>query len=128
MQVRFPFPIYPLVAPEVLVETFEAGDGISRYVAEAHLRRSAFNSRCARLPCAVFWLVAHLAPWCPAAHPTQTRSLCTRAALRRVGVRTLQWQKAVGMPGSPCVAAHASYTARCMRWISGGGNPAHVAQ
>jgi hypothetical protein len=45
-QVRFPFPIYPLVAPEVLVETFEAGDGISRYVAEADHARSAFNSRC----------------------------------------------------------------------------------
>ena len=28
--IRFPLPIYPLVAPEVLVETFEAGEGISR--------------------------------------------------------------------------------------------------
>ena len=54
-QVRFPFPIYPLVAPEVLVETFEAGDGISRYVAEAHHRRSAFNSRCGRPR--LFWLL-----------------------------------------------------------------------
>ena len=41
--VRFPFPIYPLVAPEVLVETYEEGEGISRYVAEEG--RSAFKSR-----------------------------------------------------------------------------------
>ena len=45
--VRFPFPIYPLVAPEVLVETFEEGEGISRYVADQ--QRSAFNSRRARV-------------------------------------------------------------------------------
>jgi hypothetical protein len=41
--VRFPFPIYPLVAPEVLVETFEEGEGISNYVADKG--RSAFKSR-----------------------------------------------------------------------------------
>ncbi len=29
-RIRFPLPIYPLVAPQVLVETFEAGEGISR--------------------------------------------------------------------------------------------------
>lgn len=45
--VRFPFPIYPLVAPEVLVETYEEGEGISRYVAEEG--RSAFKSRWGRL-------------------------------------------------------------------------------
>lgn len=49
--VRFPFPIYPLVAPEVLVETFEEGEGISRYVAEQG--RSAFKSRCV---CPLFFL------------------------------------------------------------------------
>ncbi|KAL3130565.1 hypothetical protein ABBQ38_008372 [Trebouxia sp. C0009 RCD-2024] len=32
--VCFPVPIYPLVAPEVLVETFQEGDSISRYIAE----------------------------------------------------------------------------------------------
>ncbi|CAL8470433.1 g9975 [Coccomyxa elongata] len=50
--VRFPFPIYPLVAPEVLVETYEEGEGISRYVAEEG--RSAFKSRLARLGSASF--------------------------------------------------------------------------
>ena len=50
--VRFPFPIYPLVAPEVLVETFEEGEGISRYVADQ--QRSAFNSRRARTPLFVY--------------------------------------------------------------------------
>ncbi|EIE27087.1 ABC1-domain-containing protein [Coccomyxa subellipsoidea C-169] len=45
--VRFPFPIYPLVAPEVLVETFEEGEGISRYVADPG--RSTFKSRLAKL-------------------------------------------------------------------------------
>lgn len=29
--IQFPTPIYPLVAPEVLVESFESGEGISRY-------------------------------------------------------------------------------------------------
>ncbi|KAL0049468.1 hypothetical protein WJX82_003073 [Trebouxia sp. C0006] len=33
-RIRFPLPIYPLVAPQVLVETFEAGEGISRYIAD----------------------------------------------------------------------------------------------
>ena len=42
--VRFPYPIYPLVAPEVLVETYEAGEGISSYVADPG--RSTFKSRC----------------------------------------------------------------------------------
>ena len=47
--VRFPYPIYPLVAPEVLVETYEAGEGISSYVADPG--RSTFKSRCrATLP------------------------------------------------------------------------------
>ncbi|KAL0042711.1 hypothetical protein WJX79_008376 [Trebouxia sp. C0005] len=32
--ITFPLPIYPLVAPQVLVETFEAGEGISRYIAD----------------------------------------------------------------------------------------------
>ncbi|KAL0040620.1 hypothetical protein WJX77_012568 [Trebouxia sp. C0004] len=32
--ISFPLPIYPLVAPQVLVETFEAGEGISRYIAD----------------------------------------------------------------------------------------------
>lgn len=41
--VRFPYPIYPLVAPEVLVETYEAGEGISSYVADPG--RSTFKSR-----------------------------------------------------------------------------------
>ena len=42
--VRFPFPIYPLVAPEVLVETFEDGEVISRYV---ELGPGApYNTRC----------------------------------------------------------------------------------
>ena len=45
--VRFPFPIYPLVAPEVLVETFEEGEGIARYVAIGP--GGAYNSRLAQL-------------------------------------------------------------------------------
>ncbi|KAK9808945.1 hypothetical protein WJX72_006758 [[Myrmecia] bisecta] len=45
--VRFPFPIYPLVAPEVLVETFEEGESISRYVALGPT--GSFNSRLAAL-------------------------------------------------------------------------------
>lgn len=40
--VRFPFPIYPLVEAEVLVETFEAGTGISSYIAAPGGR---FNSQ-----------------------------------------------------------------------------------
>ena len=42
--VRFPFPIYPLVASEVLVETFEEGDCISNYVERGP--GAMFNSRC----------------------------------------------------------------------------------
>lgn len=34
--VRFPVPIYPLVAPEVLVETFQEGDSISRCCSQAY--------------------------------------------------------------------------------------------
>lgn len=30
--IRFPYPIYPLVSPEVLVETFETGEHITKYV------------------------------------------------------------------------------------------------
>ena len=29
--IRFPLPVYPFVAPQVLVETFETGEGISRH-------------------------------------------------------------------------------------------------
>lgn len=57
--VRFPFPIYPLVAPEVLVETFEEGEGISRYVADPG--RSTFKSRCLRVALfAVFFFLLSL--------------------------------------------------------------------
>ena len=31
--VSFPVPLYPLAAPQCLVETYEAGEHISRYVA-----------------------------------------------------------------------------------------------
>lgn len=31
--IQFPTPVYPLVAPEVLVESFENGEGISRLLA-----------------------------------------------------------------------------------------------
>ena len=50
--VRFPFPIYPLVASEVLVETFEEGDCISTYVDRGP--GAMFNSRyrhCSGLGC-----------------------------------------------------------------------------
>ena len=39
--VRFPVPIYPLVAPQVLVETFQEGESISRYRCCGHLPVSA---------------------------------------------------------------------------------------
>ncbi|KAK9836261.1 hypothetical protein WJX81_000321 [Elliptochloris bilobata] len=45
--VTFPYPVYPLVSDEVLVETFEEGEGISRYVEAGP--KSAFNSRLAQL-------------------------------------------------------------------------------
>eukprot|EP00884_Botryococcus_braunii_P012216 jgi/Botrbrau1/20996/Bobra.0144s0014.1 len=45
--VRFPFPLYPLVAPEVLVETYEEGDLISRYVALGP--GAPYNSQLAKL-------------------------------------------------------------------------------
>lgn len=41
--VRFPFPIYPLVAPAVLVETFEEGHSIAEYVDRGP--GAMFNSR-----------------------------------------------------------------------------------
>ena len=47
--VRFPFPIYPLVAPEVLVETFAEGDCISDYVKRG--AEGEFNSRSAQETC-----------------------------------------------------------------------------
>jgi len=36
LAVDFPVPLYPLVSNEVLVETFEEGDNISRYIASGH--------------------------------------------------------------------------------------------
>lgn len=40
--VRFPLPVYPLVEAGVLVETFEAGESITRYISSPGNR---FNSR-----------------------------------------------------------------------------------
>ena len=59
--VRFPYPIYPLVAPEVLVETYEAGEGISSYVADPG--RSTFKSRCGVACPLLFQREALSPPW-----------------------------------------------------------------
>lgn len=40
--VCFPVPIYPLVAPEVLVETFQEGDSISRCCSSLHVSTVCF--------------------------------------------------------------------------------------
>ena len=57
--VRFPFPIYPLVEAEVLVETFEAGSSISNYIAAPGNR---FNSR--RACCCPLFNTAWVSVWC----------------------------------------------------------------
>lgn len=46
-RVSFPVPLYPLVGPEVLVETFEKGDHISTYVARG--ANAPYNSDLARV-------------------------------------------------------------------------------
>ena len=47
--VRFPSPLFPLVSPSVLVETFEPGEHISAYVEGRGSRGDVYNEQLARL-------------------------------------------------------------------------------
>lgn len=50
--VRFPVPLYPLVSPDVLVETFEGGQHIAHYLQQAPGSPDAlYNTRLAELGC-----------------------------------------------------------------------------
>lgn len=48
-KVNFPTPLYPLVSPSVLVETYEPGEHISRYVERRGDRGTAHNTDLARI-------------------------------------------------------------------------------
>ena len=50
--VHFPFPIYPLVSPEVLVETYEEGALVSEYVAKGD--SGPFSKQLATMGCSAF--------------------------------------------------------------------------
>lgn len=50
--VHFPFPIYPLVSPEVLVETYEEGALVSEYVAKGPV--GPFSKQLATMGCSAF--------------------------------------------------------------------------
>ena len=48
-KVNFPKPLFPLVSPSVLVETFEPGEHISRYVEKRGTRGETHNTELARI-------------------------------------------------------------------------------